>query len=553
AQWPDGRWASIGDFRQDGSFLNPNVPPSYMWKEDTLRLRVHRDGLSFPPHQEIRVRPPLGEVSAVRDSEGRLRVSARGGPEGARLQAQWPDGRWASIGDFRQDGSFLNPNVPPSYMWNEDTLRLRVHGNGRTFDEVEATVDFPQPRILEIGPSPTAAAERTRLQQRLYYADYQPTGYYAPAGQGITITVYGGASRLEALIGTQGLADRDDPARQSPSMRATPLKPGDNKITDPYGGVVHIRHTTESGDGDAVWMTVSGNAQPVPYFVKGRTSAAQWHTMLGSSRAPEVEMVSDSVVIAALLSTARAVKDTDPGRTVAAHDELLSVQEDISGLDGSSALHARPRLRIYAVESRSSYNPHATTGYIGLPHGPADGYSMRALLTEEALNSWVMLHEYGHHFQQDTTYGGPEGLIEVSVNLYSLAVGRKHRNEYTDVFPQRWTATQAYLSRPRSQKSFRSDQVDTMAIFEQLRLGLGEDFLREWHRHVRAEHCGTASDHERKKCFVRSASVTARLDLTDFFADWGLLKESEEDIWAAVRSLGLGTPATDMTKLEPYT
>ncbi|MFV2199229.1 hypothetical protein, partial [Nocardiopsis sp. LOL_012] len=80
-QWPDGRWASIGDFQQGGSFLNPNVPPSYMWNEDTLRLRLHRDGLSFPPYQEIRVRPPLTEVSAVWDAEGKLRVSAHGGPE----------------------------------------------------------------------------------------------------------------------------------------------------------------------------------------------------------------------------------------------------------------------------------------------------------------------------------------------------------------------------------------------------------------------------------------------------------------------------------------
>ncbi|MFI6578148.1 hypothetical protein ACIBFB_20365, partial [Nocardiopsis sp. NPDC050513] len=140
AQWPDGRWASIGDFQRDGSFLNPSVPPSYMWNEDTLRLRVHRDGLSFPPHQEIRVRPPLGEVWAAWTFEGRLWVNAEGGPEVAYLEAQWPDGRWASIGDFQQDGSFLNPNVPPSYMWNEDTLRLRVHKNGQASAAREVTV-----------------------------------------------------------------------------------------------------------------------------------------------------------------------------------------------------------------------------------------------------------------------------------------------------------------------------------------------------------------------------------------------------------------------------
>lgn len=452
-------------------------------------------------------------------------------------------------------GGVTNPNVPPDRMWDTTTVRLRVHQNGRTFDTVETTVDFPQPRVLAIRPSVTAADEEARLQHCLQYADYQPTGYYAPAGREITITVYGSAPGMEVLVGTQGLADRNDPGQQSPGMRVAALRPGTNKITDPSGGIIHIRYTIASGDGDAVWMTLSGTTQPIPYFIKGKTTAAQWPVMLAKAPAPEVEMVSDFVVIAALLPTALAFKGTDPGKTLTAHDEILAIQEDISGLDGTSNLHARPRLRLYAVESRSSFYPHATTGYIGLPHEPASapGYFMKALLTEAARNSWVMLHEYGHHFQQENTYGGTEGITEISVNLYALAVGRKFPNEYANEFPKRWAATQAYLSRPRSEKKFESSEVDTQAIFEQLRLGLGENFLRTWHKHVRAEHGSTTDNHERKKWFVVSASVAAQLDLSDFFADWGLLKESEQDIWATVRSLGLRKPDADMTKLQPYT
>ncbi|WP_250572458.1 M60 family metallopeptidase [Nonomuraea sediminis] len=163
-----------------------------------------------------------------------------------------------------------------------------------------------------------------------------------------------------------------------------------------------------------------------------------------------------------------------------------------------------------------------------------------------------MLHEYGHHFQQETTYGGTEGITEISVNLYALAVGRKYTNEYANEFPKRWTATQAYLARPRAEKQFDANQVDAQAVFEQLRRGLGEDFLRTWHKYVRAERASTMDNPERKKWFVVSASFAAQLDLGDFFADWGLLKETEKDIWDAVHGLGLPKPATDMTKLEPY-
>jgi hypothetical protein len=186
-------------------------------------------------------------------------------------------------------------------MWNPATLRARVYRGGWTFDPVEATVDFPHPRILAIGPTVTAGDEEARLQHCLQFADYQPTGYYAPAGQEIIITVYGHAPGIQALIGTQGLADRKDPSQQSPSMRTTPLRPGTNKITDPYGGIIHLRYTTAAGDGDAVWLTLGGATQPIPYYVKGKTTTTQWSAMLAKTSAPEVEMVSDSVVIAALL------------------------------------------------------------------------------------------------------------------------------------------------------------------------------------------------------------------------------------------------------------
>ncbi len=384
AQWPDGNWASIGDFRADGTVTNPDVPANYMWDQTTLRLRISKSGLTFPAYTQVTVRPPLTGLSAVRTSDGKLQVSAQGGPQGANLQAQWPNGNWASIGDFRADGTLTNPDVPANYMWDQTTLRLRVYHNGRAFDPVEATVDFPQPRVLAIGPSVTAADEEARLQHCLQFADYQPTGYYAPAGQEITITVYGNAPGMQALIGTQGLADRKDTSRQSPSMRVTALRPGANRITDPYGGIVHLRYTTASGDGDAVWLTLSGATQPIPYFVKGKTTTAQWSTMLAKTSAPEVEMVSDFVVITALLPTARSFKDTDPGATLAAHEEILAIQESISGLDGTSALHARPRLRLYAVETSSNVPPHATTGYIGLPHESTPGYFTKALLTEAA-------------------------------------------------------------------------------------------------------------------------------------------------------------------------
>ncbi|MEZ0076514.1 M60 family metallopeptidase [Planotetraspora sp. GP83] len=553
AQWPDGNWASIGDFNADGTMSNPNVPSNYQVSTDVLRLRVFKPGLTFTPSVDVRVRPPLTAVSAVRAADGKLQVTARGGPQGANLQAQWPDGNWASIGDFTADGTMSNPNVPADYKWDANTLRLRVHLGGRVYDAVEATIDFPQPRLLALAPCVGAGDEEVRLQLGFPFADYQPTGYFAPAGQEVSITVYGHAPGLEVLVGAPGMANRDDPKQFAPGLRVTALKPGINKITDPHGGIIHLRRTTPTGEGEPAWLLLGGTARSIPYHVQGKTTAAQWRVMLDKTTAPEVEMVSERVVIAALLPTARRYKDGDPAATLAAHHDVVAISEAVSGMDGSTPVHAPPTLRLYAVETSSAAPPHAASGYIGLPHEDQPGYFMNALLSEAARNSWVMLHEYGHHFQQDTTYGDPEGITEISVNLYALAVNQKFHNERTDEFPGRWPGTQKYLALPRSEKKFGAGDSDPQAIFEQLRLGLGPGFLPAWHKHVRAVHGNTTSTYERKKWFVVSACTAAGRDLTGFFADWGLLKESETDIWDAVRALALPKPDTDLTKIRPYT
>jgi hypothetical protein len=57
--------------------------------------------------------PRLDEVWVAWTDDRKLWAAARGGPETANLQAQWPDGTWGSIGDFLADGTVTNPNVAP--------------------------------------------------------------------------------------------------------------------------------------------------------------------------------------------------------------------------------------------------------------------------------------------------------------------------------------------------------------------------------------------------------------------------------------------------------
>ena len=163
-----------------------------------------------------------------------------------------------------------------------------------------------------------------------------------------------------------------------------------------------------------------------------------------------------------------------------------------------------------------------------------------------AENRWVTYHEYGHHFQTPYNSYGPFG--EVSVNLYSLAVGRHFTHEYTEELPRRWPGTQQWLALPRPEKTFGAPESDPLAMFDQLRKGLGEDFLPAWHRYVR-ENPGPTSD---LKFFVVSASIAAGYSLINFFADWGLVKSTDLDVWAAVIDLDLPYPPLLLVAIRPY-
>ncbi|RXT89827.1 hypothetical protein B1F69_16850 [Pseudomonas syringae] len=389
-----------------------------------------------------------------------------------------------------------------------------------------------------------AAAEQAAMSWRIRKADYQPTGYFALAGQEFEVRVWGNVDNLTLLVGTQGLADRDDPSEQSENMRARPLTRGINIIRDPLGGAIHIRNLIGSRPGVARVIFGSG-AIPMPYYVNGITTT-QWRKMLLLTKAPEVELVGTHIVVAAFRSTALKFSDVEPSAIVHSHEEVMRLEAEVSGFDGSAPIHTRSRLLIYAVEGSASKIPHATTGCIALPYREAIGEFNEALLGGLAAERWVTLHEYGHHYQ--TSYNSYGLFGEITVNLYALAVGRHYINEYTYVLPDRWNGTVNWLALPRTEKIYGAPESDPLAMFEQLRKGLGEDFLPDWHRYIR-EHPGEALG---LKYFVLTASIAAKRNLTEFFADWGLLKLTDTDVWIAVNALGFPYPSQRLAAIRPY-
>ncbi|UBM24948.1 M60 family metallopeptidase [Pseudomonas sp. p1(2021b)] len=454
------------------------------------------------------------------------------------------NGTWKGIADVKADGRFHNPDLPDSYLLTADTVHVRVNSSGLSHP-VTATDSFVHPRSIYIGPTAAKANDQAFYQWSLQWADYQPTGYKLPAGKSASLWLEGDDEDVTVLIGVQGLAEQSNRAIQTPNMREVRLQRGDNRLQpDLVGGVIHIRNTGKSG----CRVILDGAFQPIPYFILGQTPPNDWHRMLDKSdRQTEVQLVGDRVVISAYADTYRLFAHPDVGEIVRSHEEVLKIEAIAAGLDGSSPRHTRSNLWIHAVESVSSSSPYATTGYIGLPHSRTQGSEyMDALLGGRAHKLWVTLHEYGHHFQNRTNTLAPL-FDENSVNIYALAVGRVHSNNYSEEFPKRWPSLKAWLAKPRDQKHY-PESPDTHAIFEQLRKGFGDHYLPTWDRFAR-ENPINGNDLVN---FTTSLCKVANCNLADFFADWGVIKEGDAT-WHALHALRLPAAPAGLIHQVPYT
>lgn len=486
---------------------------------------------------------PTIETFSLRYSEG-SKIDVRGSTSARAglVYAMTKEG-WKAIADVQSNGTFSNPDMPESYLTAHNTLTIRVEHNG-TSHPVTATNRFVHSRSLAIPPTATKPQDQQFYQWRLQWADYQPTGYWIPAQTRVPIWLEGDDQQVTAYIGTQGLAEANDRSRQTENMRAMVLKRGENLLPLDPGGALHI-----SNNGRSECRVIIGpEAIPLALYRLGSSALVDWENMIELSpyNLP-VQFVGDRVAITCYTDTYKRYGVADPEEIVRSHEEVLRIEVHAAGLDGSAPIHTRSNLWIHAVEAASSLPPHATTGYIGLPHGSNPGHEyMDALVGGVAHNRWVTLHEYCHHFQNRTNSVAPQ-FDENTVNIYALAVHRLHRNDYTDEFPKRWPALQAWLAKPRTQKNYM-ESPDTQAIFEQLRLEFGSDYLLNWDRYAREN----PSPNNDLTNFAISLSRVAGRNLANFFADWGVIREHDA-VWQALHALNLPDAPDTLTRRVPYT
>ena len=392
-------------------------------------------------------------------------------------------------------------------------------------------------RVYQLLPKGDVEGMRELHQRRMSFSPYEPTGIYVKPDEEVVIQVEG-TQQIKAYIGTYSY-EKEEPKQFN-------LNPGENKISSPNGGLLYFYNYHNTGE---VVAKVKKGGTPNPLFILGKHTTEDWKRMLKESPNPyAIEMKGENSLLTMHPETvAEHLKQEDPAALLKKHDEIINIEHKISGLskDGVGVAN-QGKHSIHFVEDWYTDNYMYATYY---RTAYSKGNLEPVLNLEELTNDgWGPWHEVGHQHQQNTWLW--DGLGEVTVNLYSLAVqttfGHKTRLEQE----KRYEAAFAYLGKPDAQE--KMNVFEKLVMFWQLHLTYGDQFYPNLHQMYRLLHDTELpkSDEEKKQMFIYMTSKVAGQNLIPFFDKWGLiandatrekieklnLRKLEKEIWLSTDS-----------------
>ncbi|MFB9364820.1 M60 family metallopeptidase [Kitasatospora albolonga] len=387
-----------------------------------------------------------------------------------------------------------------------------------------------RPYAVTLTGLPSAEQERQRQGLDQLPSDIRPTGLHLPPGGTLTVSVTGAPATgsLRVLVGPP-VGSRLVSARRYPVATS-----GSTPVRDHRGGMVYLAF--DGAATDRVTVTLDGG-QAAPVFVLGRTTAAEWRTLLAERPTRYAELVAGRTVVTLTREGAARYAAASP-EPVLRHLECARAIEDASaGLTPPGAADASTApgpdspgvfpFHYVEVERRAGA-AFATNDYTGFQDESV------SWIADGASAGWGVWHEQGHHRQQRAVKPGE--LTEVSVNLHSLAVAKALGR------PSRLVAEKAYdTALPklgRSGVSYGSDfgAFEQLVMLQQLTLEYGEGF---WPAVQHAVRVDPPTGTDRWAGLALTTSRVAGQDLTAFYLAWGvpLTAAARQDLAA------LGLPA----------
>ncbi|MGJ4860755.1 M60 family metallopeptidase [Labrys sp. La1] len=391
---------------------------------------------------------------------------------------------------------------------------------------------------------PSARSEEARLD-RLRLSDYQPSGLYVYAGETLSVIVRGQVTPPDGLAILVAPANGQERSGSISLLQEVDAAPGRTDLAIERDGLVYFRYLDTGFSAFApppLQVEVAGGT-PIPLYVLGKTRFPDWLTMLSqAASAPVVEFVSEHAIITATRAVHKRFEDQDPAAILGFIERLVALYNEVSGLDGSSALHEPSPLRLhYRQEEDAVARPRRRRAIVaddGVIH--VSEASMADLLrTRKSMRSaWSIWCVTGQSYEQ--SHWPREIMGEEFAGIYAL-----HAAERLGVAPE-WLMTDSKAGKTswrsvvhyftpgtdglpdRNEDSQDIHECGTLSragIYEQLRQRLGPQFYPRLHQYYRAHPlvaADTVDDDRRLQAFVLRTSIVAGRDLSRFFRDWDL-------------------------------
>ena len=408
-----------------------------------------------------------------------------------------------------------------------------------------APLPYPLDSSFTVNSIVSVETEKSRLDQKWNSSDFVPTGWYAEEGKTIIVNLkrVKGDYYPKLIIGTYNRY-----AGANNEVKEITLLPGNNTIQIERSGLIYIRYTGETNQNQAI-VKFSKGVTPAPYFVAGKTTKEEWKGMLNTYiNSPDAVLFGGKIIMVVNRRTALDNIHEDQNELLRTANQIWEWEEDIAGLDNSSPLHARnPHYHLMTETSDPDYYMAAFL-YGTMYNGST---AVRVLVSPTELNSWGPWHELGHHHQQASYHW--TGLSEVTVNIYSLYV-----QEMLGKTPElksrgTWPAVASYLAQANASKNFDAieDLFVKLAMFRQLQLAFGNQFIKDLHKYTRENKLSSSSTDAAKKDFLMiAASKISKKNLSLFFQKWGFSATEFASTYTKINALNYAVPANDITKLQ---
>ncbi len=429
--------------------------------------------------------------------------------------------------DDRQLLPALRKNLPPpaNQKWpvgQFDILgRLAVSMQARNLRGLDEGRPVAHPAAARFPGSVPKAAERVTAKVTIDSSTpaWHSTGLYAAPGEAISVRLPAGIPGKGYAIRIGAHKDRvwhKDKWQRFPEISWNEkVESAEQRFANPFGGLVYVEVPKDAKEG--TFEVLIAGAVRAPWFVRGKTSLAEWKQTIRNHPAPWAELQGNRVIVTV---PSRVVRDLeDPAELMGVWDRILDLEAELAAIP---AERERPE-RVVTDEQISAGYMHA--GYpimtwMDQTRNFVDAKHLRA-------GNWGILHEFGHNHQvRDWTF---DGTGEVTCNLFTLYVFEK----LCGVAPKDHPRTNAEgMAKQLSQYDFRnpdwgqwkSKAFLALMTYVQLQNAFGWqpfiDVFAEYRGLPQAQR--PKNDDERRDQWMTRFSRRVGRDLGPFFEAWGM-------------------------------